>query len=375
MAQPQPHRLFAPCAPGLEPWLLQEVRCVGGVRPKAVAGGIEFEANQHVLLRSLLELGLALDVRIRLGAFPAPNFDAVVKRTAELPWGDYIGAGQSVEVRATAKRSKLFHTGAIEERVLGGIREVVGSLASDDADEPWRVYARMNEGQLSISLSAAGAPLHRRGYRKAVGKAPLREDLARALLRVTQWSPEVPLVDPFCGSGTIVIEAARLALNIPPGWDRQFHFLRSPTLDQERWQRIRNRLSDEILGASPPIYASDRDEGVIEMAKSNAERAGVYDAIQFQGQPLGRAQFPEADVGFVATNPPFGGRIQGGDGLKNLYVALAQRVAALGSGWTLGMLTEQSPWVFAMGLDLESLLLTDHGGKKVRFYRTLQAKP
>lgn len=368
MAVPQPFRLFAPCVPGLEPLLLNEVRAIGGVRPKVVPGGVELEANQHVVQRCLLELGLAMDVRVRLGTFHAPVFDLLVRRVAELPWGDFIGAGQSVEIRASAKRSRLMHTGAIEQRVREGIKAVVGSLASEADDDAWRVFARMENDRATISLSLAGDAITRRGYKKAVGKAPLREDLAHALLVLSGWSPEQPLVDPFCGSGTIAIEAARRACGIPPGWDRDFHFHRSPTFDRERWDRIRAKLAEGIRSAPAAIHASDRDEGVIGMAKENAERAGVTDAIRFEACPLGKATFPAGEEGWWISNPPYGARVKGGDQLRNLYQSIGQRFRSLGAGWRLGLLTDDPKWAGSTGVELESAVMLDHGGHKVRFY-------
>lgn len=368
MGMPQPHRLFVPCAPGLEPWLLQEVRSVGGVRPRAVAGGVELEANDHVLSRCLLELGLGLDVRARLGAFPAPYFDAIVKGTAALPWGHFVGPGQTVEIRASARRSKLLHTGAIEERVLEGIKRVVGSLATEDP-EPWRVFARLERDQLSLSLSLAGAPLHKRGYRLQTAKAPLREDLARGLLAVSGWGPQDEFLDPFCGSGTLAIEAARWARNIPPGWERSFHWQRAPTFDPERWAKVRGRLQDELRDSSPArIRASDRDAGAVRATRENAARAGVEADVEVSEAPVGSVPLGElGPSGLWLSNPPFGARVRGG-GLRELFQTIGRRFGELPPGWRLGLLVDDPKLAHGTGVPLESRVLLDHGGKKVRLY-------
>lgn len=370
MGVPQPHRLFVPCAPGLEPWLLAEIRAVGGVRPRAVGGGVELEANDHVLARTLLEVGLGLDVRARLGAFPAHYFDAIARGTAALPWGRFVGPGQTVEIRAAARRSKLLHTGAIEERVLEGIKKVVGSLATDDPD-PWRVYARLERDQLSLSISLAGEPLHRRGYRLQTGKAPLREDLARGLLAVAGWSPDEAFVDLFCGSGTLAIEAARWACARPPGWDRGFHWTRAPTFDAERWAKVRKSLESRIRSSAPKeIRASDRDAGAVAAARANAERAGVGGAISFSESALGAAELSGmAGPGLWLSNPPFGTRVRGG-GLRSLYQSIGHRFRELPVGWRLGLLVDDPKLAHGTGLDLKSRVLLDHGGKKVRLYTT-----
>lgn len=376
MAVQQPYTLFVPVSPGLESLLLHEVRGIGGIRPKQLAGGVEFEANDHVLYRALLELGLGTDIRVRMGKGLARYPDAIVRQTAQMPWNRWIGAGQSVEIRASARKSRMMHTGAIEERVRLGIREVVGSFASDHP-EPWRVYARVEHDQLELSLSMAGSPLHRRGYRQEVGKAPLREDLARALLYLTGWEPDTPLVDTFCGSGTIVIEAARMRMGIPPGWNREFHIQRAPTFDEDRWQAIRNKHSEVIKETSsgPKIMGSDRDSGVIRAAVANAERAGVSELIDFVAEPLTKAPFLRMEFerpGLWLSNPPYGDRVRGGADLRSLYQTIGRLKQTL-NGWRLGLLVDDAGLARSTGIDLSSLALLSHGGKKVRVFGELEA--
>lgn len=370
MAVTQPFLLFAPCAPGLEPLLLAEVRAVGGVRPKEVPGGVEMEANEHVLGRCLLELGLAIDVRVRLGTFYAPSFDAVIDETSKLDWNRLIGPGQGVEIRASARRSRLMHTGALEQRVYQGIKNAVGSLASSESEAPWRVFARNEKDRMSLSLSLAGEALHRRGYRLVTGKAPLREDLARALLQLSGWDPTTKLLDPFCGSGTILIEGARWARRIPPGWNRSFHLERSPIFDPDRWKKIRDRLEGEILEAAPaPIAGGDRDPGALDATRQNAERAGVE--LELEQAPLGKASCIEklaGGTGMWVSNPPFGVRVQGGPGLRPLYQTIGNRFAELGEDWRLGLLVHDPKLAHATGLPLESRALLDHGGRKTRVF-------
>ena len=371
MGVQQPYTLFVPASPGIEPILLGEIRAIGGVRPQLLAGGVEFEANDHVLYRALLELGTGIDVRIRLGRFTARYLDALVRQTALLPWSQWVGAGQTVEVRAAARKSRLMHTGAIEERVMSGIRQVVGSLASEDP-EPWRVFARIENDQMEISLSLAGAPLHQRGYRLASGKAPLREDLARSMLELWAWPISVPIVDPFCGSGTLLIEAARKARGIPPGWGRDFHVQRSPSFDELRWASIRERLSAGIRasGSGPVIMGSDRDAGAIAASKENAERAGVTTDIRFDVASLSDAPClasPPAGTGWWVSNPPYGARVRGGADLRSLYQTLGRAVSQL-SGWKLGLVVDDPRLAHSTGLELKSLALLTHGGKKVRVY-------
>lgn len=372
MGQPQPYRLFGPCAPGVEALLLEEVRAAGGVRPSITPGGVEWEANDHVLSRCLLDLGLALDVRVRLGEFVPEYYDAIVRGAAQLPWGRFVGPGQTMEVKASARKSRLNHTGAIEERVRRGIKECLGSLASSEDEAPWRVFARMEADRLAVSLSLAGEALSRRGYRTAVAKAPLREDLARALLILAGWSSQESFVDPFCGSGTLAIEAARWARRIPPGWDRRFHYQRAPVFDPERWKKVRDQLEARMLPEAPaPILASDRDRGAVEAAQANAERAGVASDLHFEVAPMGRAhslEAPPSPAGLWLSNPPFGHRAEGGSGLRSLYQAIGNKLRALPKGWRLALIVDDRDLAHATGVDLKSRALLDHGGKKVRVF-------
>ncbi len=345
---------------------------MGGVRPSVVPGGVEFEGNDHVLSRALLELGLALDLRVRLGEGPAPRLDAVTRVAAALPWQAFLRPGQAVAVRATSRRSRVDHTGAIEERVLAGIRDVAGSLAAAD-DDPWRVFARLENNRLVLSLSVAGQPLSRRGWRLEGAKAPLAETLARAVLDLSGFDRSAPVIDPFCGSGTLLIEAARWARRIPPGWDRQFHYERSPIFDEERWARIRAQLGALILPTAPaPVLGSDRDAGAVEAARQNAARAGVGQDIGFEAAALGAAPAlaKPPPSGLWVSNPPFGDRVAGGEGLRNLYQSIGHRFRQLPAGWRLALLAADPKLAHGTGLELESLALLDHGGKKVRLYRS-----
>ena len=369
--------------PGLESYLRNEIRAVGGVRPHLVAGGVEFEANDHVLYRCLLEVGLGIDVRARMGDFHARYLDAIVSGVTRLPWGRFLGPGHTVEVRASSRRSRIVHTGAIEERVLLGLRKLLGVRPAAPSSEEtsagvsasknvWRVYARMERDHLELSISLAGEALHRRGYRHAVAKAPLREDLARALLVLSGWRPDQPLVDPFCGSGTILIEAARLARRVPPGWGRTFAIETAPTFAEERWTSIRNRLEADIAPCGGILlFGSDRDAGAIEAARANAVRAGVEADIQWTHASIRRApilDYPWETEGLWLSNPPYGDRAQGGRSLRALYQTIGQCFRTLPGEWRLGLFVDNPTLAHGTGIALKSQVLLDHGGKKVRLY-------
>lgn len=365
-------RIFVACAPGLEPLLSAEVRELGaGDSVEIVAGGVELEGDATMLHRAHLELGLASHVLVRIADFRAPGFPELAQRAAKVRWRDWLRPGEPIRLRARARASRLYHTGGIVERVRGAIERQLGALPDADADDDSpSILARMERDRCTLSLDTSGAPLHRRGYRLASAKAPLREDLARALVRASGWDPGTPLADPFCGSGTIAIEAALLARRIAPGRLRSFALERTPLFEQAIWERLREDAAARALPHAPsPIFASDRDAGAVEAARGNAERAGVLSDLQLDQATLSRAPFAAEPIpprGALVTNPPHGRRIGDDRGLRPLYQSLGALVRRLPPEWRIALLVSHRRLALATGLPLETALLTDQGGTKVR---------
>jgi putative N6-adenine-specific DNA methylase len=379
--------LFAACAPGLEALLLAEVAALpGAAAARSVAGGVEVEGDLGLLYRMGLELGLALKLLVRLGRFEARHFGALVDGAAAAPWERWLAPGAAVAIRASCARSRLYHSGAVAERVqtaieqrLGGSVRVPDKAASpgdgvgdgDDGAAAMQVQVRLAEDVCTLSIDAGGAPLHRRGYRQATGKAPLREDLARALLLLSGWDRATPLVDPFCGSGTILIEADLLARRLPPGAGRAFAFERAPGFDAARWQAARTAA---LAAAAPPeraprLLGSDRDPGAIAAAQGNAARAGAGH-IELVQAPLGGAPAfaaPPGPAGALVTNPPWGQRTGRDRTLLALYQSLGTRARGLPADWRVALAVADPRLGAATGLGVESRLMTDAGGVKVYF--------
>ena len=364
--------LFAACAPGLEPWLADELAELGVGRTTATAGGVRLAGDDSVVYRVALGSGLATALRVRLGAFVARRFDEVIREVAALPWPSWIREGQRVEVKVTTRKSRLYHSTAVAERVYRGLQEATGAeQATDKAPETsadWTVYVRLLRDECTVSLDLTGEALYRRGYRLATAKAPLRPDLAMAILRVARWDPNTALIDPFCGSGTLCIEAAAFARRLPPGRLRAFAFMHSPRFDEALWTRIRSRAMDAALGAAPaPILGSDRDAGAVAAAGDNAARAGVD--VRFDEAPLGRAPAivrPPTPAGLWVSNPPYGRRTGDVDGLLSLYQSIGRRRRELTSGWRLALVVADPAMARATGVPMTSVVMTDHGGSKVR---------
>jgi putative N6-adenine-specific DNA methylase len=247
----------------------------------------------------------------------------------------------------------------------GGSGEAAGEDDVDD-DENQLVVVRVLHDRCTISIDSSGALLHRRGYRLATAKAPLRETLAAALLLAGEWDPLTPLVDPMCGSGTIAIEGALLARRIAPGLRRSFSFAGWPEFDVALWDRLLDEARSLVLPRAPAvIQGSDRDAGAIEAARANAERAGVSADVEFTRRALSAIE-PPAGPGWLVTNPPYGARVGESDRLRNLYSQLGHVLRAKCPGWTVALLSADSRLDSRLGVDLRTALKTRNGGIAVR---------
>ncbi|MCK5739497.1 class I SAM-dependent RNA methyltransferase [bacterium] len=368
--------LFVVCIPGLEQALSLELKQQGITVPdkNISTGGIEIEASLEDVFRLNYQLRTASDVLVRLGKFEAESFDAMVRGVRSLAWALYLKPGSPVHVRVTAHKSRLYHTGAIAERVGEGIAARLGTpsplLKGDEAQQPDvpQIIIRNQENEVTVSISSAGEPLHRRGYRLATAKAPLKESLAAGLLILAGWKGTVPLMDPFCGAGTIAIEAALMAKGIAPGANRHFAFESWPLLDSKIWAEIRKQGTATTGYRIPPIFASDRDAGAIEAAKGNAERAGVADLITFTCQAFS-CLTPPPGTGWIITNPPYGVRVSHKNDLRNLYVQLGLILRERCEDWKIGILTRSASQARQTGLTLKKRAEIDNGGLRTRFLR------
>jgi putative N6-adenine-specific DNA methylase len=367
-------KCFAIAAPGLEPALAEELRELG-IKGAAVPGGVEWNGSESSIAIANLWSRIASRVVVRVGEFNARSFFELERHAKKIEWPKYLPAGRAVQFRVTARKSKLYHTGAIAQRLQEAIARALKSdvvIAGEADDEESDVNAqifivRVERDRFTVSADTSGALLHRRGYRQAIAKAPLRETLAAAMLRGSGWNAKSPLVDPMCGSGTIAIEAAMIARKIPPGLNRDFAFLGWPGADVARWKSLVEHARGQILGRSPvAIAASDRDSGAIDAAKSNARRAGVADDVELAVQPLSGASPVGKAPGLLITNPPYGERLSASKDVRNLYAQLGNIARAKFNGWELGMLAPSKVLEAQTQVDLEERFKTTNGGIPVR---------
>jgi putative N6-adenine-specific DNA methylase len=227
---------------------------------------------------------------------------------------------------------------------------------------------RLVENRCTVSLDSSGALLHRRGYRLATAKAPLRETLAAGMLLASGWDLTSPLLDPFCGAGTIPIEAVLMARRIAPGLQRRFAFMDWPNFDEGAWERQRAEAKEARVKSRPLVIASDRDAGAIRSARENAERAGVADGIDFSLRALSAVDPPQGS-GWVVTNPPYGVRLGAQEDLPRLYTRFGRTLRVKCPGWRVTLLCNSTQLLSATGLKFDLGISTRNGGVKVRLAR------
>jgi putative N6-adenine-specific DNA methylase len=366
---PKPVSLFAACQPGIEPLLAREVAAFG-VEARVVAGGVELAGDVRLAMRAARWLGTASHLLVRLAEFRCRAPGELERKAKELPWREWLRRERPLAIRATSRASRVFHTGLIAERVRSAAAAALGATppAPTNSDEPAaRVLVRFERDVCTISVEATSTPLHRRGYRLDGAKAPLREDLAHALVLASGWTPELALLDPFCGSGTIAIEAAALARGLAPGRLLPPALEHLALFDANAWREV---AAEVRTARAPAISASDRDEGAIAAARTNADRAGVADAIAFARAAITRNAWLEQPAsaparGVLVTNPPFGRRISESRKLETLYQALGHRAARLGAGWRIALLAHDVRLARRTGLTLDVAFTTKHGGLSV----------
>ncbi|HEU4994504.1 MAG TPA: THUMP domain-containing protein [Gemmatimonadaceae bacterium] len=371
-----PFNCFAIAAPGLEAIVARELTSLGE-RPRLEDGGVGWDGDARSLMRANLWLRTASRVLVRVARFKATAFYDLERIARQIPWDRFVSNGQPVEFRVTSRKSKLYHSDAIEERLVGSVEHVLGGVRSGvggtsrDLQPPTDANAhvarqlfvvRVLRDEFLISADSSGNHLHMRGYREAVGKAPLRETLAAALLLASDWDGQTPLLDPFCGSGTIAIEGALLARRIAPGLKRQFAFTRWPGMNLGLWRKLTSAaIAEQLPRATAPIVGSDRDAGAIAAARANAERAGVQADVQLEVKPVSAIEPPESP-GLVATNPPYGVRVGDRTSVRDLYARLGQVLRRRCADWTVALYSASPRLSNEVRLPFDEMFRTTNGG-------------
>ena len=372
--------LIAPCHFGMEAVLKNEIIDLGYDVTEVTDGRVTFEGDEEAICRANIGLRTAERILIKIGSFHAETYEELFQGTKALPWEDYIPVnGKFWVAKAASIKSKLFSPSDIQSIMKKAMVERMKRIhniswfTEDGSDYPVRVFLLKDE--VSVGLDTTGDSLHKRGYRKLTAKAPIAENLAAGLIKLTPWHADRILVDPFCGSGTFPIEAAMMAANIAPGMNR--HFLAEEwqhVIPRKLWYDAMDEAHEEVdLQVETDIQGYDLDWKMVDIARANAKMAGVDHLIHFQQRSVSELSHPKK-YGFIITNPPYGERLEDKEAMLPLYKTIWQRYQQLDS-WSLYMISgfEDAEKVFGRKADKNRKIY--NGMMKTYLYQYMGPKP
>lgn len=353
--------------PGLEPELFAEVKELNFMFPKIIIGGVTIQGNWPDVWRANLELRGCSRVLARIGEFRVSHLAQLDKLAHAFPWKKFLHHDVRVSVEATCKKSKIYHSGAVAQRIETAIKDELGAAINKDA--ALAIKVRIERDLATISIDTSGEMLHKRGHKQAVGKAPMRETVASLILRRCNYDGKETVLDPMCGSGTFVIEAAEIAARLKPGRSRKFAFEQLKSIDADAWAELKTKGRN--VTPVQKCYGSDRDAGAIASSIANAQRAGVSAFTSFYKQAISDLKPPEGPPGLVIINPPYGTRIGDKKPLFALYGALGETLSERFKGWRVGLVTSDSTLAKATGLPFaDPGKSISHGGLSVYVFQT-----
>lgn len=327
---------------GLESVVRVELETLGIRGARAADRRVFFEGSARDIARCNLGLRTADRVLIQVSEFPAAEFDALYEGVRAVAWNHILSSSAAIDVSARSVKSRLTATPSVQsvtkKAIVDSMRGTRGgahpSARMEETGPHYDVEVALHADRASVCLDTTGPGLHKRGYRTATGEAPLRENLAAALVLLSRWDSDRPFADPFCGSGTIAIEAALVAANIAPGIGRTFAAEAWPLIPSTIWKEAREQArAEQRRPAQIGIAGSDRDGKIVRAAEENARAAGVAKLIRFRQAPI-EAFSPAGDYGCIVCNPPYGLRLGEKKEVETLYRALGALFRGL-STWSL----------------------------------------
>jgi len=315
--------LIATAAFGLESQVAFELKQLGYTDQMVEQGRVRFRGTARDIARANIWLRVADRLQIVVGDFAAPNFDALFDGVRALPWPELIARDGAIPVDGKSVKSTLTSVpavqGVVKKAIVDSLGAHYGLTTLPEAGARHRVQIALREDRATVTLDTTGDGLHKRGYRDLVGVAPLKETLAAGMVSLTRWKADRPLLDPFCGTGTIPIEAALEALKRAPGFQRHFDAEKFHFMPPSAWREARAEASDVAIRQKDlVIMASDQDPAAIALAQRHARRAGVQDVVQFEVKPFNHIRLP-GERGLVLTNPPYAERVGEAGEVEALY--------------------------------------------------------
>lgn len=374
------YTLISPCFFGMEKMLATEIKNLGFEIEKTEDGRVTYKTGEDGIAKANMWLRCAERVNLKVAEFEARTFDELYENTKRINWSKYIPYGAQFPVsKASSIKSKLFSTTDVQSIVKKAIvdnlkRSYLESGRLKEDKEKYPIYVFIHKDKVTISIDTTGDALHKRGYREKANKAPIRETLAAGIMYLTPWRPGRTLVDPMCGSGTILIEAAMMGLNMAPGLNREFISEKWRTIDKKIWWDTRRDAFDQMNeDLDFKIYGYDIDPETIEIAKENAEIAGVADYIEFAVADATEFKSDE-DYGFIVTNPPYGERLESEESVKLLYKELGYAFRRL-KNWSYYLITSFEEFEYEFGQEATKKRKLYNGMLKTYLYQYPGQKP
>lgn len=371
---------IAPCHFGLEAVLKREITDLGYEIVAVEDGRVTFAGDVQALCRANIFLRTAERVLIKVGSFHAETFEELFQGTKAIPWSDYIPRdGKFWVAKAASVKSKLFSPSDIQSIMKKAmVEQMKQSFHMDwfaESGDPYPVRVFLLKDEVTVGLDTTGDSLHKRGYRKLTAKAPIAENLAAALIMLTPWKKDRILVDPFCGSGTILIEAALMAANIAPGMKRGFTALKwGHLIDRKRWDDCYEEAREMVdLTAAVDLEGGDIDPEMIRIAEQNARLAGVADMIKWESKDVGKLSHA-GKYGFIITNPPYGERLEEKENLPPLYRKLGERFKHLDT-WSMYVITSYEDAQRDIGKKADKNRKIYNGMMKTYYYQFMGPRP
>ncbi|GAA5172454.1 class I SAM-dependent RNA methyltransferase [Viridibacterium curvum] len=365
---------FSPCPRGLESFLVEELKAYGASAIDSVPGGVQYEGDWQLAWRTNLESRIATRVLWKVGRTRYRSEDEIYKLAYATTWAKWFTPDETIRIYVTAIKSPLkslnFTTLKIKDGLCDHFRTVAGKRPSVDTESPdLRIHAFITEDTCTLYLDTSGEPLYKRGFKPAKVDAPLKENLAAGILKLSGWQPGQPFLDPMCGSGTFLVEAAQMSLGIAPGLGRRFAFEKFRHFDQAAYRRVRGAVEAKRKPAAElPIFGADIDPHQIAATEENLAAAGfdnrqvelvVNDVLDLE---------PPLNDGIIASNPPYGVRLSTGEELAEWYPRLGDAMKRHWAGWNIYLLTADTELPKRIGLRASKKTPLMNGDLDCRLY-------
>ncbi|MCM2996754.1 class I SAM-dependent RNA methyltransferase [Paenibacillus cellulositrophicus] len=371
-------QLIATAPMGLEAIVARELKELGYHDVQVENGRVNFTGDYKDICRCNLWLRTSDRILVKMGEFPAKTFDELFEGTKELPWQDWIPANGEFPVEGRSHHSQLSSVpacqGIVKKAIVEKLKQSYHTEWFQENGPRYVIEVNLLKDVALLTLDTTGPALHKRGYRKLVTEAPLKETMAAALLQISRWNPSRPLYDPCCGSGTILIEAALLGWNIAPGLRRSFPSEHWPAIPEELWSEAREEAFDAVQDDQPlQLTGSDIDPKAIEVAKAAAKSAGLAGEIDFQVLPASKAH-PQGEYGCLITNPPYGERLSEKTEVEKLVRTLGHTANQLPT-WSFFALSPTKQFEHYFGRKADKRRKLFNGRIECQYYQFLGPLP